>query len=246
MVVGGDGMVNSIGSVLMGSSTALAVIPTGSGNGFARHFEVPLDTHEAAASLAQGRRLAIDVGTANGRPFFVTCSMAWDAAIVRSFEKSPIRGILPYVFAAVYEYFEYERQPFEATMDGGQRRTFKDPLLFTVANLTQYGGGLRIAPNACPDDGFLELIVVDRRDTPRVLAKLKKFFDGTVQSVPEVQSFKFTSLTVLRALPAPIQVDGELIDAPTEIKVELKPRALNVLVPRAKSDTAPENRPVEA
>ena len=111
LVAGGDGMVNSIGSVLAGTSTALGVIPTGSGNGFARHFGIPLDIPGAVKALAHARRAAIDVGTANGRPFFVTCSMAWDAAIVRSFETFPFRGIAPYVFAAAAELIGYDPQP---------------------------------------------------------------------------------------------------------------------------------------
>lgn len=231
IVVGGDGMINSIGAELVGTTTALAVIPTGSGNGFARHFGIPLEPEKAAEVLAQARRLAIDVGTANGRPFFVTCSMAWDAAIVRTFDKSPVRGILPYAFAAVYEYFDYQRQPFEAVLDGTKRIAYKDPLIFTVANLTQYGGGVRIAPDACPDDGLLELIVVDRKEAPKVLANLKRLFNGTIHTVPEVQTLRFKTLTVQRALPAAIQVDGELVEAPAEVTVGVQPRALTVLVP---------------
>ena len=76
IVVGGDGMVNSIGSALVGTPVALGVVPTGSGNGFARHFGIPLDLPGAVRALARSRRRAIDVGAANGRPFFVTCSLA--------------------------------------------------------------------------------------------------------------------------------------------------------------------------
>ncbi len=231
IVVGGDGMINSIGSELVGSNTALGVIPTGSGNGFARHFDIPLKPESAAAALARADRLRIDVGRANGRPFFVTCSMAWDAAIVRSFEKSPVRGILPYVFAAVYEYFEYERQPFEAVIDEKEGFAFKDPLIFTVANLTQYGGQARIAPNACPDDGLLELIVVERKDAPMVVANLPRLFNGTINRLNQVKTMKFRSLKVIRKKAASIQMDGELVDSEADVTVDVLPRALTVLVP---------------
>lgn len=100
LVVGGDGMVHTIGSVLVGTSTALGVVPVGSGNGFARHFDIPLDPENAVRALRRARRQSIDVGLANGRHFFVTCSLAWDAALVRSFEKFPMRGSLPYGLAA--------------------------------------------------------------------------------------------------------------------------------------------------
>lgn len=236
IVVGGDGMINSIGSELVGSDIALGVIPTGSGNGFARHFGIPLKPESAAAALSRADRLRIDVGRANGRPFFVTCSMAWDAAIVRTFERSPVRGVLPYVFAAVYEYFEYERQPFEAVLDEKEGYAFKDPLMFTVANLTQFGGQARIAPRACPDDGLLELIVVERKDAPFVLANLPRLFNGTINRLAQVRTMTFHTLRVLREKGGPIQMDGELMDAEKEVIVDMLPRSLTVLVPPEAGD----------
>ncbi len=231
LVIGGDGMVNTIGSALVGSPVALGVIPAGSGNGFARHFGIPLQPGRAAAALFKAQRRAIDVGTANGRPFFVTCSMAWDAALARTFQMSPVRGILPYVFAAVYEAIGYVPQPMRVTLDGREQIEFSDPLVFTVANLTQYGGGARIAPQACPDDGFLELVVVAQKDAPALLPSLNKLFDGTWNELPGVMSRRFQELIVQRVMPAPIQVDGEVVEAPAEVVVMVRPRALTVLVP---------------
>lgn len=233
IVVGGDGMINSIGSVLVHTPVALGVIPTGSGNGFARHFGIPLKPEQAAAALARAQRLRIDVGRANGRPFFVTCSMAWDAAIVRTFDKSPVRGIMPYVFAAVYELFDYKRQPFTVSIDQKPAWWVNDPLMFTVANLTQFGGQAQIAPDACPDDGLLELIVVEDKDAPFVLANLPRLFNGTINRLQKVQTKKFSRLMVTREQPAPIQMDGELVSAGKHVEVDLLPKALTVLVPPA-------------
>ena len=75
--------------------------------------------------------------------------MAWDAALVRSFDKSPVRGILPYVFAAAYELIEYKPQTFRVEIDHKEQETYTEPMVCTVANLTQYGGGAIIAPQAC-------------------------------------------------------------------------------------------------
>ncbi|MBN1268766.1 MAG: diacylglycerol kinase family lipid kinase [Kiritimatiellae bacterium] len=231
LVVGGDGMVNSIGSVLVGHDVALGVIPAGSGNGFARHFGIPLNPEGAARALVDAERRRIDVGTANGRPFFVTCSMAWDGSLVRHFEKSPVRGVLPYVLAAAYELFEYESQSFEVVLDGAVLETYADPLVFTVANLTQFGGGAQIAPTAQPDDGYLELIVMLQRNAAKLLANLNRLFDGTINQLPEVRTRRFKQLEVRRERPAPIQVDGELVEADADVGVALLPRALTVLAP---------------
>jgi diacylglycerol kinase family enzyme len=233
LVVGGDGMVNSIGGVLVGQPVALGVIPAGSGNGFARHFGIPLDFEGAARALRRAEAVSIDVGRANGRPFLVTCGMAWDAALLRAFEQMPVRGILPYVLAGAYGLFEYRPQDFSAQVDGGAAESFGSPLVFTVANLTQYGGGARIAPQACPDDGYLELVVMQRQDTPALLAGLGRLFDGTIDRLREVRTLRFRRMVVTRERAAPIQVDGELVDAGPEVMVDLLPRALRVLAPRA-------------
>jgi diacylglycerol kinase family enzyme len=231
LVVGGDGMVNSIGEVLIGTETALGVIPTGSGNGFARHFEIPLDPVKAAAALAGARTQCIDVGYADGRPFFVTCSLAWDAALVDLFEKSPVRGVLPYVFAGVCKLFEYRPQPFTLCFDDGGEQVLEDPLLCTAANLTQYGGGAQIAPNARSNDGFLQLVTLRQRDLPWIVPMLGKLFDGTIDRLNEINTRPFKTLTVRRKEPGPMQLDGELIAAPAEVQIHVRPQALNVLVP---------------
>ncbi|MCX6997181.1 MAG: diacylglycerol kinase family protein [Kiritimatiellaeota bacterium] len=234
LIAGGDGLVNSVGPELLGSALALGVLPTGSGNGFARHFNIPLNLDRAARALASARRQNIDVGTANGRPFFVTCGLAWDAALVCSFEKSPIRGLVPYFLAGAIEYFAYERQPFEVLFDGSETLRFPDPMLFTIANLTEYGGGAKIAPQAQADDGLLELVVIAGQDFNRLLASFNRLYDGTLDQHPGVLSRRFRQLDVHRARPAPIQVDGELVATrEADVAIRVLPKALTVLVPEA-------------
>jgi len=235
LVAGGDGMVNSIGSELIGSATALGVIPTGSGNGFARHFGIPMDIPRAVRALADADRQSIDVGTANGRHFLVTCSMAWDAAIVRGFEALPFRGIVPYVFAAASEWITFSPQPFEVEFDDKETVSFKEPAICTVANLTQWGGGAQIAPRARPDDGMMEMVMVRHQDLPLLLVNVGRLFNGTIDQLPQVFTRQFRSLVVRRQHPAPIQVDGELVDTGSEIRISLQPKALSVLVPRRQS-----------
>lgn len=231
LAVGGDGTVSVIGRAVMGSDIALGVVPVGSGNGLARHFNIPLDPQRAVKALADASVQRIDVGRLNGRPFLVTCSMAWDASLVRTFEKLPGRGVLPYVLAGVQEFFEYRAQPMEFVVDGRETLRFEDPIVCTVANLTQYGGGARIAPQARPDDGKLELVVALKHDMPKLIANVGRFFDGSISRIPEVISRRFEHLRVRRERKAAVQIDGELADAPAAVDVTVEPSALNILVP---------------
>lgn len=231
LVSGGDGTVSTIGRVLVDTDVALGVIPGGSGNGFARHFAIPLSAADAVAALASASVRRVDVGMVNGTPFFVTCSMAWDAAFVRTFEKSPMRGILPYVFAGVQEFFEYERQDMCVTFDGGESINLKSPMIMTVANLTQFGGGAMIAPHAEDNDGKLEFVGALQKDFPLLLANIGRLFDGSVKRIPRVITRSASNMVITRPKAAPIQLDGELVEAAERIEIDVKPLALRVLVP---------------
>ena len=237
-VVGGDGMINTVGGHLLGTGINLGVIPAGSGNGFGRHFEIPLQPDRAVHALAHGSVRDIDVGLANGRPFFVTCSLAWDAAIVKSFEKSPVRGVLPYVFAATYELFDYKPKNFEISLDGGHGELVEEPMLFTIANLTQYGGGALIAPQARGDDGALWLTYARKADVPKLVPQLPKLFEGKINQADGITSRKFTSLTVRRETAQPIQVDGELMECDSEVEITINSHALRTIVPQAEGTPA--------
>lgn len=231
IVVGGDGTVNSIGRMLIGSTVTLGIIPVGSGNGFARHFSIPLSPSKAALALAGGTVQTIDVGVVGDTPFLVTASMAWEAAITETFEKSPIRGILPYVLAGVQKLFEYVPQDLRVRLDASEEIVFKDPVIFTVANLSQYGGGAKIAPHARADDGYLELVIVRRQDMAKLIANIGRLFDGTITRFPEVMTYRFQEMEVIRERAAPIQIDGELVDASVSVRVAVRPASLKVLVP---------------
>ena len=230
LVGGGHGMVNTIGSELVGTHVRLGVIPAGSGNGFARHFHIPLHPSEAAQSLFNGQVTRIDVGKANDRLFFVTCSMAWDGALVETFEKYPFRGIVPYVLAGAQQLFEYKAQPFHVDIDGEQIE-FKHPMIFTVANLSQFGSDVLVAPDAKADSGDLELVAIEKKDVPLVLSQVHRFIEKTFHHHQLVTNRHFKKMTVRRKNPSSIQIDGELMSAETIVHIEVIPRALNVIIP---------------
>ncbi len=231
LVAGGDGTVSTVGRVLIGTETELGVIPAGSGNGFARHFGTDLRTAKAVEQLASGSSRKIDVGMVNGIPFFVTCSMAWDAAIVRAFERFPIRGILPYVFAGVQEFFDYERQNMQVRFGDGETLMLKSPVILTVANLTQFGGGAVIAPQAKADDGQLEFVSALQRDFALILANLPRLFDGSISRIPKVYTRSASKITVEREHAAPVQLDGEIMEMAALIDITVMAKGLRVLVP---------------
>jgi diacylglycerol kinase family enzyme len=96
IAVGGDGTINEVASVLVGKSTPLGIIPVGSGNGLARHLNIPLNYKKAFQKALVGATIKIDVGYINNKPFFCTAGVGFDAAVAHRFANSKGRGLLNY------------------------------------------------------------------------------------------------------------------------------------------------------
>ena len=242
VAAGGDGTVSSIGVELAGTGVPLAVVPMGSGNGLARHFRQKLDAAEAVAQLAGGRVVPMDIARANGRPFLVSASVAWDADLVRAYDRLPMRGVGSYVLAGAMTLLDYAPQPLTVTVDDEEPFTIDDPLLFTVGNVSGWGGGALIDPASDASDGRLELVAGRKRDAARMLGDIAVVFSEGSRALPGAIHRSFAKMRVERPAPAPIQLDGERMDADAAIEFTVDPGVLRILVP-AESTSTPQLTP---
>ena len=160
VAVGGDGTMNETARGLINSDTALGVIPTGSGNGYARNIGLPLRVEPALSIIENPSFRQIDVGRINEHIFLVSCGIGWEAVIATLFEGSRIRGILPYYQLTVSTFLQYEPQEIKIESNPGNWQYNGRPLLFSVANMKEYGVGVSIAPEAKDDDGFLDICLI--------------------------------------------------------------------------------------
>ena len=243
VAAGGDGTVSSIGVELAGTGVPLAVVPMGSGNGLARHFRQKLDAAEAVAQLAGGRVVPMDIARANGRPFLVSASVAWDADLVRAYDRLPMRGVGSYVLAGAMTLLDYAPQPLTVTVDGEEPFTIDDPLLFTVGNVSGWGGGALIDPASDASDGRLELVAGRKRDAARMLGDIAVVFSEGSRALPGAIHRSFAKMRVERPAPAPIQLDGERMDAEAAIEFTVDPGALRILVPAESTSTPQRTSP---
>ena len=97
VAIGGDGTINEIGRSLVHTDTAMGIIPCGSGNGLARHLQIPLDPKRALRSINAGFKETIDYGRINGLCFFCTCGVGFDAFVSLKFAEAGKRGVLTYL-----------------------------------------------------------------------------------------------------------------------------------------------------
>ncbi len=230
VAVGGDGTINEVARGLLNTETALGIVPAGSGNGFARNFHIPLNQKKAIKGLLQVDYRWIDVGRINSHFFVNVAGMGLDAVISANFEQFGMRGPLPYFIVGVREYFRYRPRPVELIFDGKNYQ--RHPLLLSVANAPQYGNGAVIAPQAIPDDGFLDLCVLSPLPLWRTVMNLHRLFTGTIHEVDAMEIYRIKSLVVERPEPGYIHTDGDPHLEGKRLEIEVLANKLKLALPR--------------
>jgi YegS/Rv2252/BmrU family lipid kinase len=230
IVWGGDGTVNEIGAELVGTSTALGLIPAGSGNGLAGGLGIPRDPRAAIATALGPRTMAVDVGMLDQRPFFNIAGIGFDAHIARLFNERPRgrRGKLPYIVIGVREGCRYRGQEYKITLDG--RSHTSRALLIAFANGREYGMGMQIAPGARMDDGLLEACVVEERPVLARFRDARHLALGSVHQAPNMVIQPIRSATIESRGDIEFHLDGEPGVVRNRVTISVKPGALTVKV----------------
>ncbi|MCB1213244.1 MAG: diacylglycerol kinase family lipid kinase [Chlamydiia bacterium] len=232
LAVGGDGTVNEVGKGLIGSETAMGIIPSGSGNGLARHLQIPAETSKAIAIINQYYRTTIDTVKINDDTFIGVAGIGFDAFIAREFAQSKRRGFWSYVALVLRHYPKYCPQEIEMEVDGKVMR--KSGLLMTFAKSSQYGNEIKIAPHAKLNDGYLHLVILKKPPfycLPDILLKLR---NGGIVSSKYCESIRCREIKIpRRQLSA--HVDGEPVIFNEGIDLKVNPRSLKIVAPPTSS-----------
>lgn len=229
IVWGGDGTLNEVGRALIGTSTALGLVPAGSGNGLAAALEVPREPSRAIDDAFDAPTRRIDAGTIAGRPFFNVAGVGFDAHVATLFNQRAkgARGGWPYISIGIREGFRYRARDYTLTLDGQSRRAHA--LLIVFANGPEFGLRTRIAPGARVDDGLLDAVVV--ADPAFVLARFwhaRHLATGNPQRASIVSRTTITHAVIETEGEVPFHVDGEPALTVAPIEVTMIPGALTV------------------
>ncbi|HRS67910.1 MAG TPA: diacylglycerol kinase family lipid kinase [Paludibacteraceae bacterium] len=230
VAVGGDGTVNEIASALIHTSTALAILPLGSGNGLARDLGIsPLLPFSAVEVIKKGKIKEIDYGTANGVPFFCTCGVGFDAHISRIFATNKKRGFWNYLILAIREYFRYK--PIECTLEYDGKTEHRRAFIVNCANIQQLGNNAYIAPKADYTDGLLNITIL------KPFGLLGAIRLGTFLFLKQIDKIRYTETfackeIVLNIPPnTPFHYDGEPAKVPNRIEIKAVNLGLKVVIP---------------
>jgi diacylglycerol kinase (ATP) len=227
---GGDGTINEIGSQLIGTTSALGIVRAGSGNGLAREMGIPTDPAHALDIALTGRDRVIDAGEIEGRPFFNVAGIGFDAAMAAGFNRlgGERRGRFRYAPVVARALFGYRAAHYTIDADGRQFET--DALLVAIANLTQYGSDAFIAPGARPDDGLLDVVIVEERGVLGRIGLVPRVFNQTIHRAAGVTRLPAARVVVTASAPITFHVDGEPQAGGTSVEARVRPAAIRVRV----------------
>lgn len=233
IAVGGDGLMNEVARGIMGTKAALGIVPAGSGNALARHLKIPLTHKGAIECINKMHIVTIDTATMNDEDFFAVCGTGYDAEIANKFAESTTRGFLTYLKLSIASYFSYKPAEYDITIDGQTIR--ERAFLISIANSSQYGNNATIAPKASTKDGILDVCILKPFSVFISPVLAVRLFNKTLHHSPYMKVIRGRSIVIRNAdakhTPLCIHYDGEAAGTANEMKVEIAPMTLKVVVP---------------
>ena len=225
IAVGGDGTVNEVVNGIFAQSAVptkeiqLGVIMIGTGNDWGKMFDIPNDYSEAISLITAGKSFIQDVGHVSyfigdkeKTRYFINCAgLGFDALVTETTNKDKDSGkssTLSYFKSLIGSLFKYKPVDVKVQIDN---REILNGKLFTLSlGIGKYtGGGMQQNPNAIADDGLFDLMLVDNIAKTKLIRKIKKLYDGSINDIEEVQSFRSNNLKVESDYKLMLEVDGE-------------------------------------
>ena len=228
IAAGGDGTVHTVATELVGSDKILGVLPMGSGNGFAKEFGFKLNIRSLLSNIEKGESTDIDVFEVNDKLCLNVAGIGLDSFVAHSFHKLKLRGFLPYVWLTFKTFWML--RPFHVNIRCGDELIVSEKLfVLTIANTRQFGNYAYIAPEARPNDGFMDIVLI--KPFPKILGSLFiiRLFTKRINKSKYVRHIKTDKEIVIETEETRFHIDGEPIDIKGKVVIRVKKEVLKVL-----------------
>jgi YegS/Rv2252/BmrU family lipid kinase len=243
-IIGGDGTLNEVVNgvfhqqAVKTTDVKIAMFSLGTGNDFIRTMQIPKNFEDATDILLQGKTKIIDAGLiryhTDGKPqvryFINVCGMAFDGAVTEHANSSKgAIGKMAYLKSVVATLFKYEPTKTKVLVDD---KVVADELIYciNVGNCKYSGGGMRMVPDALPDDGLFDITVLRPLPNLKALMNLYRLFDGSIYKLEETTHLRGKKVAVFSEPPICAEAEGEYLgNSPFEL--EIIPAAISVIVP---------------
>ena len=239
VAVGGDGTVNEVVNGIAGLDVELALIPRGTGGDFVRTFGIPRKLDRAVEVALRGRTRAIDLGRGRYRSwagedeesyFANIASAGMSGAIAKRTNETSkaLGGKVSYAWATVAVFSRWRSDEVRVRVDGTEQAGRMHDVI--VANGRYLGGGMKMVPEAEPDDGLLDVLLIGDLTKRDLLLTMPKTYRGKHLPHPKATLLRGTTVEIDAPEPLPVELDGEQ-PGTTPVCFEIVPRALRLRVP---------------
>lgn len=228
IAAGGDGTVHTVATELVNTDKILGVYPLGSGNGFAREFGFSLNIRALLSSVRKEETMEIDVIEINDMMCLNVAGIGLDSFVAHSFNDLRMRGILPYIWLTLKTFLQLRPFPIVIRIEG-EEVISEDLFVFTIANTRQFGNNAFIAPDARPNDGIVDLVLV--KPFPKILGPvfIIRLFTKRINQSRYVRHIKTDKEVSIETRESRFHIDGEPFSITGEVTVRIKKKVLKVL-----------------
>jgi diacylglycerol kinase (ATP) len=230
VICGGDGTLNLAVREFDLENGTLALIPTGSGDDFARVIGIPRKIRAACDNVIDGRVREVDVASANGLRYLGVAGLGFDSEVAELANRDVrfLRGSAVYLYAIFRVLPKFTPRPVRIRTESATR---DEQIMFAaIGNTRQYGGGIRITPDASIDDGLLDVCIVHQTTRVELLKTLPKAYTGAHVKSEFVEMTRGREFQFESEQPMAVYADGEPITT-TPVTFAIAPQRLKVVVP---------------
>jgi YegS/Rv2252/BmrU family lipid kinase len=232
VAVGGDGTINEVAQGLIHTATPMGILPRGSGNGLARHLGISVNLHEAIDSLFSNHIIRMDTLLINNKLSLNVSGIGFDGHIANLFANKKIRGLFGYVRLTLRELFNFHE--FDATVTLNEKTFFRKAFIIAVANSSQYGNNIKIAPLASVCDGLLDISIMKKVPLHNLMF-IYAFLTGSLKNSVSCEMQKTKQVQIKTSTPVAYHIDGEPCGVSDTFLIQLKEASLAVLVPAGRA-----------
>jgi diacylglycerol kinase (ATP) len=228
IAAGGDGTVHTVASELVGTQKILGVLPLGSGNGFAKEFGFKMNVRSLLSDIKKAESMDIDVIEINDKLCLNVAGIGLDSFVAHSFNNLKLRGFLPYIWLTFKTFLAL--RPFHVKIKCGGEEIISEKLfVLTIANTRQFGNYAFIAPDASPNDGMIDIVLI--KPFPKILGSLfiLRLFTKRINKSKYVRHIQTDKEIVVETHETRFHIDGEPLDIYGKVVIRIKKEVLKVL-----------------
>jgi YegS/Rv2252/BmrU family lipid kinase len=228
IAAGGDGTVHTVASELVGTDKILGVFPLGSGNGFAKEFGFNMNIRSLLTDIKRAESIDIDVIEINDNLCLNVAGIGLDSFVAHSFNNLKLRGFLPYVWLTFKTFLRL--RPFHVSIKIGGEEVISEKLfVLTIANTRQFGNNAFIAPEAKPNDGMIDIVLI--KPFPKIFGSIfiLRLFTKRINKSKYVRHLQTDKEIIIETAETRFHIDGEPVEISGSVVVKIKREVLKVL-----------------